>query len=133
MAVVICIPAALRPLTGGRDRIHLDSSPATVGEALQELGRLSPGVRDRVLTEEGSVRPHVNLFVGSANVRETGGLGTPLRDGSEIWILPAVSGGRAAGASTPPSGDEAPRGRSATGGRSATLTSPSARGRDGDI
>jgi molybdopterin converting factor small subunit len=47
------------------------------------------------LTEEGRVRPHVNVFVGADNVRDLGGLEVPLPDGScEIAILPAVSGGR---------------------------------------
>ncbi len=93
MPVTVRIPAALRSFTGGRDRVQLHGAPATVGEALQEVGRLYPGVRDRVLLEEGTVRPHVNVFVGTENIRDTGGLATPLRDGSEITILPAVSGG----------------------------------------
>ncbi len=93
MAVVIRIPVALRPFAGGRDRIQLDGAPATVGEALRELGRLYPRVGDRLLLEEGGVRPHVNVFVGSESIRDAGGLATPLRDGSEIAIFPAVSGG----------------------------------------
>lgn len=93
MPVTFCIPAPLRPFTGGRHRVRLEGSPATVAEALADLGVEYPGVRDRVLLEEGPVRPHVSLFVGTEDVRFTGGLATPLRDGSEIAILPAVSGG----------------------------------------
>lgn len=93
MPILFHIPAALRRFTGGRARVVLDGAPATVGEALTALGGLYPGVRDRVLLEEGAVRPHVNDFVDTENIRETGGLATPLRDGSEITILPAVSGG----------------------------------------
>lgn len=48
---------------------------------------------DRVLTEQGEVRPHVNVFVGEESIRYTGGLATPLTDGAEIAIVPAVSGG----------------------------------------
>jgi len=127
MPVTFRIPAPLRPFTAGRDCIRLEGCPATVAEALAELWAVCPGVRDRVLLEGGAVRPHVSLFVGTEDVRFTGGLATPLRDGSEIAILPAVSGGRAAEASTPPPGD--------TGRRSgpASLTSPSARGRGGGI
>ncbi len=51
------------------------------------------GVRDRVVTEQGQVRPHVNVFVGDESIRFTGGLSTPLSDGAEISIVPAVSGG----------------------------------------
>jgi molybdopterin converting factor small subunit len=51
-------------------------------------------VRDRVLTEQGEVRPHVNVFVGTECCRWTGGLETPITDGAEIAIFPAISGGR---------------------------------------
>ena len=54
---------------------------------------LYPGVRDRVVTEQGQVRPHVNLFVGAESIRFTGGLATPLADGAVMSIVPAVSGG----------------------------------------
>jgi molybdopterin converting factor small subunit len=50
-------------------------------------------VRDRILTEQGEVRPHVNVFVGDQSIRDTGGLATPVPDGAEIAIIPAVSGG----------------------------------------
>jgi len=46
-----------------------------------------------VVTEQGEVRPHVNVFVGSESCRWTGGLATPVADGAEIAILPAISGG----------------------------------------
>jgi hypothetical protein len=50
-------------------------------------------VQPRVVTEAGEVRPHVNVFVGSESIRYSGGLATPVPDGAEIVILPAVSGG----------------------------------------
>jgi molybdopterin converting factor small subunit len=46
-----------------------------------------------VLTELGEVRPHVNIFVDDRNIRDSGGLGAPVHDGAEIYILPAISGG----------------------------------------
>ena len=57
------------------------------------LWAVAPGVCDRVLTERGEVRPHVNLFIGTESCRWTGGLATPSADGAEIAILPAISGG----------------------------------------
>src|SRR5262249_25486117 len=72
-----------------------------VGDALAALWALHPGVRDRVVTEQGEVRPHVNVFVGVESIRFTGGLETPLRDGAEISIVPAVSGGRDRWAAAP--------------------------------
>jgi molybdopterin converting factor small subunit len=50
-------------------------------------------VRDRVVTEQGEVRPHVNVFVGVESIRFTGDLATPLAADAEISIVPAVSGG----------------------------------------
>jgi molybdopterin converting factor small subunit len=93
VAVVVRIPGYLREFTGGRVRVVLETRPADVGEALAALWALHPGVRDRVVTEQGVVRPHVNVFVGSESIRFTGGLATPLGDGAEISIVPAVSGG----------------------------------------
>lgn len=93
MPLVFHIPGYVREFTGGRSRVVLEVSPATVGEALEALWALHPGVRDGVVTELGEVRPHVNLFVGNESIRFSGGLATPLADGAEISIVPAVSGG----------------------------------------
>ena len=93
MPVTCQIPAALRTFTDGRERVEIGGSPATVVEALEALWVLFPGLRDRVVTEEGLIRQHVNVFVGDENVRYTGGLSTPLADGAEILIFHAVSGG----------------------------------------
>jgi molybdopterin converting factor small subunit len=93
VAVRFLLPSYLRPFAGGTARLELDARPSTVGEALALLGSLHPGVRDRVLTERGEVRPHVNVFVGEESIRYSGGLGTPLPDQAEISIVPAVSGG----------------------------------------
>jgi molybdopterin synthase sulfur carrier subunit len=96
MALTIVIPAPLLALTGGRDRITLDPPPPTVGEALARLWQKHPGLRDRILTEQGQVRPHVNVFIGDESIRFVGGLAAPVPDGEVLTILPAVSGGRAA-------------------------------------
>lgn len=93
MPVVFYIPGSLRNFAGGRNRVELDSSPATVAEAFEALWALCPGVRDRILTEQGEVRQHINIFVGDESIRSTGGLTTPLPDGAEVTIVPAVSGG----------------------------------------
>ena len=45
------------------------------------------------MTELGEVRPHINIFVDGESIRDSGGLGAPVRDGAEIFILPALSGG----------------------------------------
>ena len=93
MPVEFTIPGPLRPLAAGRNRVRLDDSPSTVTEALDALWSLHPGLKDRVLTEEGHIRTHVNLFVNADNVRDLSGLATPLPASCEIAILPAISGG----------------------------------------
>ena len=52
-----------------------------------------PALTDRVLTEQGELRRHVNVFVGEESVRWSDGLATAVPDGATITILPAVSGG----------------------------------------
>jgi molybdopterin synthase sulfur carrier subunit len=93
MAVSFHLTAALRPFAGGRDHVEIDVSPRTLGDALDALWSVCPGLRDRVATEQGEIREHVNVFVGSENVKFTGGLSTPVPDGSEVSIFHAVSGG----------------------------------------
>ena len=93
MPVTFYIPSYLRAYTEGLDQVQVNTSARTVGEALEALWGTCPGVRDRVATEEGAVRQHVNIFVGEENIRDTGGLATPLTDDCEIMIVPSVSGG----------------------------------------
>jgi molybdopterin converting factor small subunit len=64
-----------------------------VADALAALWKLYPGVRDRIATEQGQIRQHINIFIGNENVRYTGGLASPISPGCEISIVPAVSGG----------------------------------------
>lgn len=93
MAIVFYIPGPLREFTSGRSRVEIAIGAATLGEALSMLWTLYPGLRDRVATEQGQVREHINIFVGNEHMRYSGGLATPVTPGSEISIIPAVSGG----------------------------------------
>lgn len=93
MPVTVLISTSLRVFAGGRDRIVLEGSPATVADALEALWTQYPGLRDRVANEERQIREHVNVFVGRENIRYTGGLGTPVPDNAELSIFHAVSGG----------------------------------------
>jgi sulfur-carrier protein len=87
------IPGGLREFAGGRSQVEIESPAATLNSALDALWRVCPGMRDRVVTEQGEVRRHINIFVGEENIRYTGGLATPVSAGSVISIVPAVSGG----------------------------------------
>ncbi len=107
----IILPEALRELTGGRGVVELvgaakvaggaavgspgmvGDTPGTVGGILGELRVAHPGLYDRLVTEQGLLRPHVNIFVDGENIRFTGGLETAVTAGSEVFVLPAISGG----------------------------------------
>jgi len=91
--ITIQISGYLTEFTGGRAEIEMTGSPKTVGQALNLLWTEHVGLRDRVLTEQGEVRPHVNVFVNSETVRRDQVLQTALDGDSEICIMPAVSGG----------------------------------------
>ena len=94
MSVTFHIPGALREFTAGHSTVDIEHSPETLADALAALWTLYPGVRDRIATEQGQVREHINIFIGAENIRYTGGLASPVSSGSEISIVPAVSGGK---------------------------------------
>jgi molybdopterin converting factor small subunit len=94
MPVTFMIPGPLRPLAHDRAIVRLPAArPAPLSEALAMLWRECPAVRDRVLTEQGEVRPHINIFVDGESIRDLAGLATRVGEGAEVFILPAVSGG----------------------------------------
>ena len=90
MTVVVKIPSQLRNLTQNEAEIEVDG--ASVGEALDALYERYDGLRDRI-TEDGELRRFVNVYVGGEDIRFGEGLETPVGDGDEITILPAVAGG----------------------------------------
>ena len=93
MTVKFWIPAPLTSRTGGRSHVNVEASGGTLRDALAALFVAHPAIRDRVLTERWEIREHINVFVGKSESRSTGGLTTPLADGTEISITPAISGG----------------------------------------
>ena len=87
MPVAVRIPTALRPIAGGKAVVEAEG--ATVRAVVGGI----EGVRQRVLDDQGQARVHVNLFVNGSHIRELDGLDTAVKDGDEVVILPAVSGG----------------------------------------
>ena len=93
MAISVILPQALTPYARGTGTLVVEPSCATVAEALASIAARWPAVTDRVLTEQGELRRHVNVFVGDESIRFLDGLATPVADGTMITIVPAVSGG----------------------------------------
>lgn len=93
MAITVELPGALQPFAGGESILALEDRCATVGDVLNVISTRWPGVRDRVMDEQGVVRPHINIFVDDESIRFLGGLAAPVTERSTIVIVPAVSGG----------------------------------------
>ncbi len=91
MSISVRIPTPLRTLTGGNEEVLLES-PATVGDAITQIEQKHPGVKDRLLDDKG-VRKFINIYVGEEDIRFLDGLGTRLKDGDQISIVPAIAGG----------------------------------------
>ena len=92
MAVTVHLSGYLKPFSGGETEIALPGEYATVGDVLDSLWQQHLRLRDRVLTETGEIRQHVNIFVGSDDVKRLKGLATKVSS-DELHIFNAVSGG----------------------------------------
>ncbi len=90
MAVTVKIPAQLRGVTEGEGEVEVDGD--TVGEALDAVFDAHADLRERI-TEDGTLRRFVNVYVSGEDIRFKDGLDTELSDGDEVTILPAVAGG----------------------------------------
>jgi len=91
MSVVVKIPTQLRAAAGGEAETVLDG--ATVQEVLDGLFARFEELRTRISDDDGSLRRFVNVYVAGEDIRFLDGLATPVADGSEMTILPAVAGG----------------------------------------
>lgn len=91
MPTNIRIPTPLRKLTGEREVVQADG--ATVGELLLSLDASFPGLKDRICDEEGNVRRFVNVYLNDEDIRFLDEKATPVKDGDEISIVPAIAGG----------------------------------------
>ena len=89
--VTVRIPAPLRPFVDDAPVLGADAD--TVGAVLEQIGARHPGFLQRIVVDAGELRPYVNIFVGTENVRSSSGLETPLSDGDVVSIIPAVAGG----------------------------------------
>jgi sulfur-carrier protein len=91
MSVDVRIPTILRSHTGGEKAV--EGSGDTVGELFADLDARYPGLRGRLVTEEGALHRFVNVYVNDEDVRFLGALEAKVSDGDTVTILPAVAGG----------------------------------------
>ena len=91
MPVQVRIPTPLRKLT--HDEEVVETSAETIGDAITDLESRYPGLQERLLDGGGQVRRFVNVYVNEEDIRFLQEKETPLKDGDEVSIIPAIAGG----------------------------------------
>ena len=91
MAKKVRIPTPLRKLTNNEEVVEVKAT--TIGDAIVELQSKYPGIKERLVDENGEVRRFVNVYVNEEDIRFLQNQQTPLKDGDEISIIPAIAGG----------------------------------------
>ncbi|MEO7298729.1 MAG: ubiquitin-like small modifier protein 1 [Verrucomicrobiota bacterium] len=91
MPINVRIPTPLRKLTNEEEVVQVDAK--TVTEAFAQLQERFPGIKERLVDENGEVRRFVNVYVNEEDIRFLENQQTPLKDGDEISIIPAIAGG----------------------------------------
>lgn len=91
MSVSVRIPTILRTYTSGDAQVSADGG--VLSEVLESLDSSYPGIKARIVDEQGQLRRFVNVYVGNEDVRFLDGLATATADGTEISVIPAVAGG----------------------------------------
>jgi molybdopterin converting factor small subunit len=87
--MIVRIPGLLRSYTRGAESVEIGAA-AVLGDALAALDARFPGLRFRVVDEQGAIRPHIKMFVDGELARD---LGSPLDCARELMIVGALSGG----------------------------------------
>jgi sulfur-carrier protein len=93
MSVQVYIPTPFRRATNNTDRVAIDAGD--VKALLDELEGRFGGLKGLVRNEQGEVHHHVNIYVNSEAIEALQGVQTPLKDGDEVSIIPALAGGQA--------------------------------------
>ena len=91
MPIKVRIPTPLRKLTNDQELVQIEAK--TVGDAITQLQSRFPGIQERLVDETGAVRRFVNVYVNEEDIRFLQNQNTPLKDGDEISIIPAIAGG----------------------------------------
>ncbi|WP_134766869.1 MoaD/ThiS family protein [Nocardioides sp. 1609] len=91
MSVSVRVPTILRTYTAGASEVS--ATGATLAEVLGDLDATYPGIRARILDDDGKLRRFVNVYVGNDDVRFLENLDTATPDGVQVSVIPAVAGG----------------------------------------
>ena len=91
MPVSVLIPTPLRNLTQNQDTVPIEASSVT--EMVNALEAVYPGMGGRLRGDDGTLRRFINVYVNDEDIRFLQGADTPLKDGDQISIVPAIAGG----------------------------------------
>ena len=91
MSVLIRIPTPLQKLANDQAEVNVDAS--TLRQAVEQLAAQNEEFKTRLLDDSGELRRFVNVYVNEEDVRFLQKLDTPLKDGDEVSIVPAIAGG----------------------------------------
>jgi molybdopterin converting factor small subunit len=93
MSVQVLLPGVLADLAGGAKHLHVDAPAGTVADLFDTLAAVHPLLTRRIRDETGALRRFVNVYVDGEDVRTLDGLETPVRQGAQVILLPAMAGG----------------------------------------
>ena len=91
MGIKVRIPTPLQGLTQNQEEVS--ASGKTISELILSLEKSYPGLRERICDEQGKLRRFVNVYVNEEDIRFLKGEATPLKEGDEVSIIPAIAGG----------------------------------------
>jgi molybdopterin synthase sulfur carrier subunit len=91
VSVTVLIPTPLRKLS--KEQPSVECTGGNIAEVLDSLETSCPGIKARLCSENGDLRRFVNFYVNNEDIRFLQGRETPLRDGDEVSIVPAIAGG----------------------------------------
>ncbi len=91
MAITVRIPTPLRKYTANAAEVAV--SGATIGQVIDDLEKHHAGLKERICDEQGKIRKFVNIFLNGEDIRFMESVDTPVKDGDEVGIVPAIAGG----------------------------------------
>ena len=91
MSAILFVPTPLRKLTNGQSKIQL--SAGNIAEMIESAETQFPGFHERVIGEDGEIKRFINVFINGTDIRTLQGKATPIKDGDEVSIVPAIAGG----------------------------------------
>jgi molybdopterin converting factor small subunit len=89
--ITLLIPTALRPFVDGKSSVEVNGE--TVSAAITGLTAQYPDIKRHIYDENGEIRSFINFYLGENNIKSIQGLETPVKEGDEVMLVPAIAGG----------------------------------------